>query len=71
MVSAYNGLVSKLNRISKNYDTEKKYQCKDQIIDLVTVAKYLHDIAVLTDEQFNDIENAGYKVFSRYDIRLD
>ena len=67
MVTVYVGLCNELTRISNNYDSEKKYWFKNQLRYVDDVAKYLHDIDVLTQEQFDIIEDRSYEIFCRFD----
>lgn len=67
MVFAFDGLWNELTRISNNYDNEKKYWFKNQLRFVEDVAKYLYDIDVLTQEQFDRIDDRSYEIFCRFD----
>lgn len=67
MVSAYVGLCNEVTRISNNYTDGKKYWFKNQLIFLGDVAKYLHDIDVLTQEQYDTIDDRTFAIFCRFD----
>ena len=67
MVTAYVGLCNELTRISNNYTDESKYWFKGQLRFIVDVAKYLCDIDVLTQEQFDTIDDRSFEIFCRFD----
>jgi len=67
MVTAYVGLCNELTRISNNYTDESKYWFKNQLRFVEDVAKYLHDIDVLTQAEFDDIEENSFEIFCRFD----
>ena len=70
MVSAYVGLCNELTRISNNYTDESKYWFKNQLRFVVDTAKYLCDIDVLTQEQFDTIDDRSFEIFCRFDDEL-
>lgn len=67
MVSAYVGLCNELTRISNNYTDESKFWFKNQLRFVDDVAKYLHDIDVLTQEQYDTIDDRSFEIFCRFD----
>lgn len=67
MTTAYGGLYNELTRISIDYDNEKKWWFKNQLRYINDVAKYLCDIGVLTQEQYDIIDDRSFEIFCKFD----
>lgn len=70
-VDAYTALTEELMRIKNSYRKASEYWYLNKARYIVEIAKFLYDLNVLTNQQYDEIDTIAFYIVTKFDDQVN